>query len=59
MADAARESSKNPPLQKPQERRDLFEDDLTDERGPTPVQIEEASHSVVLDPDEPDPERDD
>jgi hypothetical protein len=35
----------------PKERPDLYEDDLTDERGPTPVQIEEASHDVVLDPD--------
>jgi hypothetical protein len=35
----------------PKERRDLYEDDLTDERGPTPVEIEEASHEVVLDPD--------
>jgi hypothetical protein len=60
MADAAaRESSTQTPVQKPQERRDLFEDDLTDERGPTPGQIEEASHTVVLDPDEPTPEGDD
>jgi hypothetical protein len=36
---------------KPKEREDLYEDDLTDERGPSPVQIEQASHDVVLDPD--------
>jgi hypothetical protein len=46
-------------LPPPQERRDLYEDDLTDERGPTPVQIEEASHDVVLDPDMDTDEPDD
>jgi hypothetical protein len=38
----------------PHERRDLYEDDLTDERDPSPVQIEEASHKVQLDPDTDD-----
>ena len=42
----------------PHESYDLYEDDLTDERGPTPVRREEVAHSLVLDPeqesDEPD-----
>jgi hypothetical protein len=33
------------------ERPDLYEDDLTDERDPSPVVIEEAAHHVVLDPE--------
>lgn len=33
------------------ENPNLYEDDLTDERNPTPAQIEEASHDVKLDPD--------
>ena len=32
------------------ESPNLYEDDLTDERDPSPVVIEEASHDVVLDP---------
>jgi hypothetical protein len=34
------------------ERRDLYEDDLTDERGPTPVQREEVAHTLRLDPEQ-------
>lgn len=45
-------------MSEPRERRDLYEDDLTDERGPSPIRREEAAHQVVLDPevdgDEPD-----
>jgi hypothetical protein len=33
------------------ERRDLYEDDLTEERDPTPAQREEAAHTTRLDPD--------
>jgi hypothetical protein len=33
------------------ERTTLYEDDLTEERQPTPVQREENAHSVALDPD--------
>ncbi len=33
------------------ERRDLYEDDLTDERNPTPAQIDDAAHDLKLDPD--------
>lgn len=40
------------------ERRDLYEDDLTDERGPTPAERDDAAHNLILDPqtdsDEPD-----
>jgi hypothetical protein len=42
----------------PHERNDLYEDDLTDERGPTPAERDDAAHNLVLDPqtdkDEPD-----
>jgi hypothetical protein len=47
------------PNEQPHERRDLYEDDLTDERDPDPVLIEEAAHTEILDPqvdsDEPGP----
>jgi len=33
------------------ERTSLYEDDLTEERNPTPVQREENAHSIALDPD--------
>ncbi len=33
------------------ERRDLYEDDLTEERGPTPVQRDNVAHTLTLDPD--------
>lgn len=33
------------------ERRDLYEDDLTDERYPSPEKRDEAAASEVLDPD--------
>ncbi len=32
------------------ENPDLYEDDLTDERQPTPVQQEEFAHDEILDP---------
>ncbi len=35
----------------PMERRDLYEDDLTDERGPTPAERDDVAHSQALDPD--------
>ncbi len=47
MADTSGELPGTPP----HERRDLFEDDLTDERGATPLEIEEAAHTEVLDPE--------
>jgi hypothetical protein len=50
MADPAHDGDEHARAPQPKERRDLYEDDLTDERDPTPVQIEEASHTVVLDP---------
>jgi hypothetical protein len=50
MPDPARDANQPSPVPQPKERSDLYEDDLTDERGPTPVQIEEAQHAVVLDP---------
>ena len=34
------------------ERRDLYEDDLTEERQPTPGQREDVASSETLDPDE-------
>lgn len=34
------------------ERRDLFQDDLTEERQPTPGEREDVASSEVLDPDE-------
>jgi len=34
------------------ERRDLYEDDLTEERLPSPVQREEVAETEQLDPDE-------
>jgi hypothetical protein len=51
MADPAPDGEQHDRRPQPKERPDLYEDDLTDERGPTPVQIEKASHAVVLDPD--------
>lgn len=33
------------------ERRDLYEDDLTDERYPTPAQRDDVARSQALDPD--------
>ncbi len=33
------------------ERRDLYQDDLTDERKPTPAEIDDAAHDLKLDPD--------
>ena len=33
------------------ERRDLYQDDLTEERMPTPGDREEAAHTLRLDPD--------
>jgi hypothetical protein len=33
------------------ERRDLYEDDLTDERGPTPAERDTLAHTEKLDPD--------
>jgi hypothetical protein len=33
------------------ERRDLYQDDLTEERLPTPAEREDAAHTTRLDPD--------
>ena len=33
------------------ERRDLYEDDLTEERQPTPAQRDDVARTEVLDPD--------
>jgi hypothetical protein len=33
------------------ERRDLYEDDLTEERQPTPAQRDDVAHTQTLDPD--------
>lgn len=33
------------------ERRDLYEDDLTEEREPTPAQRDDVAHTETLDPD--------
>ena len=41
------------------EKRTLYEDDLTEERGPSPVEREDVAHDLTLDPDEPSPEDDD
>ena len=35
------------------ERRDLYEDDLTDERQPTPAQRDNVARTEILDPDQP------
>jgi len=35
------------------ERRDLYQDDLTEERQPTPGDREDVASSEVLDPDMP------
>jgi hypothetical protein len=35
------------------ERRDLFQDDLTEERQPTPGDREDVASSEALDPDTP------
>ena len=34
------------------ERRDLYEDDLTDERQPTPAQRDDVARTQILDPDQ-------
>jgi hypothetical protein len=36
------------------ERRDLYQDDLTEERQPTPGERDDVASSETLDPDEPD-----
>lgn len=33
------------------ERKELYQDDLTEERLPTPAQREEVEHTIALDPD--------
>lgn len=33
------------------ERRDLYEDDLTEERQPTPAERDDVARTQVLDPD--------
>jgi hypothetical protein len=38
------------------ERRDLYEDDLTDERQPTPAQRDDVARTQVLDPDATEPD---
>jgi len=38
------------------ERRDLYEDDLTEERQPSPAQRNDVAASETLDPDEPSDE---
>ena len=40
------------------ERRDLYQDDLTEERQPTPGEREDVASSETLDPDEPDDDGD-
>ncbi|HYW54664.1 MAG TPA: hypothetical protein VE826_11880 [Dongiaceae bacterium] len=35
------------------ERRDVYQDDLTEERQPTPGDREDVASSETLDPDEP------
>jgi hypothetical protein len=40
------------------ERRDLYEDDLTEERQPSPAQRNDVAASETLDPDEPSDEPD-
>jgi hypothetical protein len=40
------------------ERRDLYEDDLTEEREPTPAQRDDVARTQVLDPDILDQEDD-
>jgi len=35
------------------ERRDVYQDDLTEERQPTPGQRDDVAGSETLDPDEP------
>jgi hypothetical protein len=40
------------------ERRDLYEDDLTEERQPSPAQRNDVAASETLDPDEPTDEPD-
>jgi len=37
------------------ERKDLYEDDLTEERYPTPGEREDVAQTQALDPDENDP----
>ena len=41
------------------ERRDLYEDDLTEEREPTPRQRDDVAHTLKLDPDVDSDEDDD
>jgi hypothetical protein len=36
------------------ERQDLFQDDLTEERYPSPARRDDAASTQVLDPDAPD-----
>jgi hypothetical protein len=36
------------------ERRDLYEDDLTEERQPSPAVRDDTAESETLDPDQPD-----
>jgi len=35
------------------ERRDLYQDDLTEERQPSPAKRDDVAASEVLDPDQP------
>ncbi len=35
----------------PHERADLYQDDLTDERGPTPGERDDVARTQALDPD--------
>jgi hypothetical protein len=41
------------------ERTTLYEDDLTEERLPSPTQREETAHGLALDPDVDDDDDDD
>lgn len=41
------------------ERRTLYQDDLTEERGPSPAKRDDIAHDTTLDPGEPSPEDDD
>jgi hypothetical protein len=41
------------------ERRDLYEDDLTEERQPTPAQRDDVARTQALDPDGDDDDDDD
>lgn len=37
------------------ERRDVFENELTEEERPSGAEMEDVAETEVLDPDEPDP----